>query len=748
MKYTIALVGNPNSGKTTLFNALTGSSQRIGNWPGVTVDLVEGARKEGDDTFLFVDLPGIYGLSAKTDDERVSRNFLNAGNFDLAVNILDSTNLERNLYLTTQLMEMGIPSILALNMHDLAEAQGLSIDERHLSTHLGLSAMKVSATSPDAVETLMQGIRAALNGPDKAAPSEVEVKYPNEVEDVIREWTPRILAADPDTRQPRWTAVKLLEEDEILTPREMKKGWITTEEVEGKIQQVTSILRDAPDVVVANARYGLIRGVIKEVITRTVEKESLTDRIDHVVMNPVLGVPLFALAMYLVFWLSISLGGAFIDFFDILTGTIFVDGFGLLLTALHAPPFLVALLADGIGAGIQTVATFVPVIFFLFLMLSILEDSGYMSRAAFIMDRFMRYIGLPGKAFVPMLVGFGCTVPAVLATRTLDSRKDRIMTIFMSPLMSCGARLPVYALFASAFFGEFAGLIVFSLYFIGIVLAIITGFIFRTSAFRGEVSHLIMELPPYHSPRFRHILLHTWLRLKDFIFRAGKVIILAVLLLGFLSSFGMDGSIGNQDKENSVMAAIGKGLTPVFAPMGVERDNWPAAVGLFTGVFAKESIVGTINGLYGQMDPAGEAAEDAEEESYSLLGGIADSLLSIPQGIMSALGFGQEDQQDPRSFVLLQRHFTPAQAYAYLLFVLVYFPCLAVIATVFREIGTLYTILFAVYHTLMGWIVATLFYQAAEGHGIFWIILSLLFFGGIYLFLLLLGLKKSPSPAE
>ena len=746
MKYTIALVGNPNSGKTTLFNALTGSSQRIGNWPGVTVDLVEGHRREGDDSFRIVDLPGIYGLSAKTEDERVARDFLLAGEYDLAVNILDSTNLERNLYLTTQLMEMGIPSLMVLNMHDLASEQGLNVDVGHLSTHLQYPAVEVSATRPDAAAEVMRAVRSSLEKPPRV-PQKL-VRYPNEIEDLLASMMERIKRADPEHPRPRWTAVKLLEEDETVTPEILREGWFTREELEAEILRVSGILKDRPDVVVANARYGLIRGVVREVVTRTITRESMTEKIDRVVMNPVLGVPLFAVAMYLVFWLSISLGGAFIDFFDILTGTIFVDGFGLLLRTLGTPGFLIALLADGIGAGIQTVATFIPVIFFLFLMLSLLEDSGYMSRAAFIMDRFMRWIGLPGKAFVPMLVGFGCTVPAILATRTLDSRKDRIMTIFMSPLMSCGARLPVYALFAAAFFGEQAGLVVFSLYLIGIVLAILTGLIFRTTAFRGETSHLIMELPSYHAPRFRHIMLHTWLRLKDFIFRAGKVIILAVLVLGFLSSFGLDGSIGNQDNENSVMALMGKGLTPVFAPMGVERDNWPAAVGLFTGMFAKESIVGTINGLYSQLSESSEnPAEGEEDEGFSLVSGIRDSLLSIPAGLAAALGFGDEVEEDPRSFQLLRQHFTPAQAYAYLLFVLVYFPCLAVVATVVREIGGAYTVLFVTYHTLMAWIVATLFYQAAEGHQFAWMAAPVLFFGGLYLFLYLMGLKKGRVPA-
>ncbi|WP_319559685.1 Fe(2+) transporter permease subunit FeoB [Marispirochaeta sp.] len=746
MKYTVALVGNPNSGKTTLFNALTGSSQRIGNWPGVTVDLVEGVRREGGDTFRIVDLPGIYGLSAKTEDEQVARNFLLTGEYDLAVNILDSTNLERNLYLTTQLMEMGVPCLLVLNMHDLAGEQGIHVDVKHLSTHLRYPALEVSATEPEAVAAVIQAVRGALDNPPEVPPK--LVRYPNEIEDLLVTIIDRIKKADPEHPRPRWTAVKLLEEDETVTPEVLRAGWFSRDELEGDIRRVSDILRDSPDVVVANSRYGLIRGVVREVVTKIINRESMTERIDKVVMNPILGVPLFAVAMYLVFWLSISLGGAFIDFFDILSGTLFVDGFGMLLQSVGAPDFLVALLADGIGAGIQTVATFVPVIFFLFLMLSLLEDSGYMSRAAFIMDRFMRWIGLPGKAFVPMLVGFGCTVPAILATRTLDSRKDRIMTIFMSPLMSCGARLPVYALFAAAFFGEQAGLIVFSLYLIGIILAVLTGLIFRTTAFRGEASHLIMELPTYHAPRLRHIMLHTWLRLKDFIFRAGKVIILAVLVLGFLSSFGVDGSIGNQDSEKSVMALLGKKLTPVFGPMGVERDNWPAAVGLFTGVFAKESIVGTLNGLYSQLDaaPANDDGQDSED-GFFLLAGIRNALLSIPAGTAGALGFGDDEEEDPRSFHLLQRRFTAAQAYAYLLFVLVYFPCLAVVATVIREIGSLYTLLFVTYHTLMAWIVATLFYQVAEGHQLAWMLVPLLFFGGLYLILCLMGLKKGQAPA-
>ncbi|MCK5200233.1 MAG: ferrous iron transport protein B, partial [Spirochaetales bacterium] len=341
---------------------------------------------------------------------------------------------------------------------------------------------------------------------------------------------------------------------------------------------------------------------------RGTPKKTATDKIDKIVLNRFLGIPIFLAAMYLVFWVTINLGGALIDFFDISFGAIFVDGSAILLDKIGSPGWITAIISTGIGGGIQTLATFVPIMFMMFFMLALLEDSGYMARAAFVMDRFMRVIGLPGKAFIPMLVGFGCTVPAIMATRTLANKRDRYLTIFMTPFMSCGARLPVYALFAAAFFPKNGQTIVFALYMTGIVLAVFTGLLLKKTLFAGESAPLLMELPLYHVPRLKHIFLHTWLRLKGFILKAGKFLIIIIAVLGFFNSLGTDGSFGNEDSEESVLAVAGKVITPIFTPFGVTKENWPASVGLFTGLFAKEVVVGTLNSLY--MTAAESGTED------------------------------------------------------------------------------------------------------------------------------------------
>jgi len=430
-----------------------------------------------------------------------------------------------------------------------------------------------------------------------------------------------------------------------------------------------------------------------------------------------------------------TLGGAFIDFFDITFGALFVDGLGALLSAVHAPEWLIGFLAGGLGTGIQTISTFIPIIFTMFFMLSILEDSGYMARAAFVMDRFMRMLGLPGKAFVPMLVGFGCTVPAIMATRTLENRRDRFLAIFMTPFMSCGARLPVYALFGAAFFGRSAGLVVFSIYFAGILMAVLTGLLLKKTLFKGEFSPFIMELPAYHLPRMKMVLRTAWLRLKAFVFRAGKVILLAVTVLTILSTFGFDGSIGNDDSENSILATVGRAITPVFTPMGISRENWPATVGLFTGLFAKEAVVGTLNSLY---IVAGETVDEGSggEEAFRLLPALGEAFTVTGEnlgGIFSSLGdplgmgllsdgeeeaVAEEIEADAAVFQLMRQFFTPASAYAYLLFVLLYFPCVAALGAAIRETGRFYGTVLVTYLTLLAWSAATIFYQIAEGHNI------------------------------
>jgi ferrous iron transport protein B len=448
------------------------------------------------------------------------------------------------------------------------------------------------------------------------------------------------------------------------------------------------------------------------------------------VLNRFLGFPVFFGVMYLVFALTINVGGPFIDFFDGLCGTIFVDGFGALLEIFHTPAWLVAILAEGIGGGIQTVSTFIPPIFFIFLCLSFLEDSGYMSRAAFVMDHFLRAIGLPGKAFIPMLVGFGCNVPGIMATRTLESKRDRILAILMNPFMSCGARLPVYTLFAAAFFPQSGGVVIFGIYLIGIALAVMTGLLFKSTLLRGEVTSFVMELPPYHMPTFSGVMYHTWHRLSSFLIKAGKVILLIVAVLGFLNSMGTDGTFGNNDSRNSVLSAMSRAVTPVFRPMGIRDENWPATVGLFTGIFAKEAVVGTLDSIYSQLDAQEEAEILAEEAApkFDFWEGIIESFAAIPEGfkefsqklkdplgLSSALDEVKETEDKEKYATMVSRfgeHGSKA-AFAYLLFILIYAPCVAALAAIAREIGLKWMLFAVSYLTVLAWVISTAYFQLA-----------------------------------
>lgn len=748
---TIAVVGNPNSGKTTLFNGLTGSNQRIGNWPGVTVEKKEGTVVLNGREMTLVDLPGIYSLSTHSEDERVARDYILSGEPGLVVNILDAANLERNLYLTLQLLEMGVPVLAVVNMMDLAAAKKIEIDLEQLQAKLGIPVLGISATKSKEV----QSVKEALARFRQAKPdSRFRIDYPAEIETVISQWTPALgkVARDLGANE-RWTALKILEQDPWVTKKVIQSGVLSESDIKTAISRLETDLNDTSDVLIADSRYGFIQALTEQAIRRGACRKPAGDRIDEIVLHRFLGIPIFLGIMYLIFWVTMNIGGSFIDFFDILFGTIFVDGFGHLLAGIGTPDWLISILAGGIGAGVQTLATFIPVIFMMFLMLSLLEDSGYMARAAFVMDRFMRWIGLPGKSFVPMLVGFGCTVPAVMATRTLENKRDRYLTIFMTPLMSCGARLPVYALFGAAFFGAGAGNMVFSIYLAGIVLAILTGLLLKHTLFKGEASHFVMELPPYHAPRFSNIMAYTWNRLKVFMFRT-KVIIVVVAILSFLNSLGSDGSFGNENSPNSVLSQIGKAITPIFGPMGVEKDNWPATVGIFTGIFAKEAVVGTLNSLYNQIDylavPEEEGAETEAETEFDFWAGVKEAAASVPKalsevwdGLKDPLGLGivgsdqeavaEEVGADEQVYTAMQRYFKrgPLQAYAYLLFILIYFPCVAALGAVLREMGPGYGWLAIGYLTVLAWIVATLFYQITIGHQLVWILIPLLLLAGI-----------------
>lgn len=738
----IAVVGNPNVGKTTLLNSLTGSKQKVGNWPGVTVEKLEGSFDSGDTHVEVTDLPGIYSFTAFSIDEAIARKYILEESPDVVVNIVDACNLERNLYLTTQLLEMKVPMVLALNMMDLAEKRRLRIEVEHLSEHLGCPVVPICAARERGLDKLKETV---LQTGSKGSFSSVKITYDSELEKAVQSVQDRIeIIAENRDVDPRWLALRLLEGDEYAL--ELCDDSVPEALLESEIAAVENHVGDDIDMVLADGRYGFIHGLSRDVVNRKFEvRKTVSDRIDSFVLNRYLGIPVFLGIMFLVFTGTINFSGPFIDFFDIFTGTVFVDGFRVLLSGFGTPEILITFLADGVGGGIQTVATFIPPIFMIFLFLSILEDSGYMARAAFVMDRFLRTVGLPGKAFIPMLVGFGCNVPAILATRTLESNRDRILAILMNPFMSCGARLPVYTLFVAVFFQGSGGHILFSIYGIGILLAVLTGLLFKKTILQGETSTFVMELPPYHMPTFNGIMYHTFTRLKSFILRAGQVIILVVTVLSFLSSIGTDGSFGNNDSESSILSEIGKTVTPVFRPMGLEDDNWPAAVGLITGIFAKEAVVGTLDNLYTSMVETPESVQE-EHEEFSFASGMTEAFTAVSRGFAE---MGQTDTQNPpdvqeSTFDVMKNRFNgKTGAYAYLLFILIYAPCVAAIAAVYRETNLRWTIFSVTYLTSLAWIISTLFYRvatfnSAPGDSLLWISVSaILLLGGYWVLKLL-----------
>lgn len=734
-KQIIGLVGNPNCGKTTLFNALTGAKQRVGNWPGVTVERKEGKYTHDGLAITIVDLPGVYSLDAEDGDtgldELVARDYLLSGESDLIINIVDASNLERNLYLTTQILEMRVPTILALNMMDVAKERDFKIKVNKLAERLGCTVVPMSASSNDGVPLLRDAINRALSQP--IVPS-AYVAYPATIEDAIVQLIPHIEKHSPNrTVDARWTALKLLEYQDEVAPE------LASTELEKIVvphrRRVHETLDDDLDIIIADSRYTFIRNLTQGVTECSREvKTNVSDKIDQIVLNRFLGIPVFLAVMYLMFTISINVGGVFIDFFDIALGTIFVDGFAKLLESISAPGWLIGLLAKGAGGGIQTTSTFIPQIGMMFLCLSVLEDSGYMARAAFVMDRLMRFVGLPGKSFVPMIVGFGCNIPGIMATRTLENKRDRTMTIMMNPFMSCSARLAVYALFCGAFFQVGGQNMVLGLYLIGILAAVLTGLILKNTILQGEAAPFVMELPPYHIPKLKGVLLRTWDRLKAFITKAGIAIVIMVVILGFMSSVGTDGSFGKDNSKDSILSAVGHAATPVFTPMGITQENWPATVGLLTGIFAKEVMVGTLDSLYTQLADEQKAAsgEPEKEEEFSFWGNIGQAFFSIPENLtklpgqlFDPLGLNstnitdqkqaEEDQGISGSTYgqMSQRFASNQAAFAYLLFVLLYFPCVSATAALYRETNLGWTVFAGLWTTGLGYWVAVLYYQVA-----------------------------------
>lgn len=715
---TIGLVGNPNCGKTALFNALTGAHQHVGNWPGVTVERVSGVCHIHHHSYEIIDLPGTYSFITAADsaslDERIACETILQGDIQLIVNVIDASHLERNLYLTLQLMEMRCPMIVVLNMMDVVLQRGMQIDVEKLQQLLGCPVVVMEAHRAKGVKELKRVIESVSQkgfSSDKQGVTTFGVPTVD-VASLVSQMGSLSISLDKT-----WLAMRLLEGDVFAEQ-------FVTQEVKAQAERIKETIRQVhgedPDILFADARYRHIETLLAGCVTAKAKATpTRTSRIDTIVLNRVLGIPIFLGIMYCMFLFTINVGGAFQDFFDIGSNTLFVQGLCHVLTLLHLPDWLTAVLANGVGRGINTTLTFIPVIGAMFLFLSFLEDSGYMARAAFVVDRLMRALGLPGKSFVPMIVGFGCNVPAVMATRTLDNKRDRILTVMMSPFMSCGARLAIYAVFTAAFFPVGGQNIVFALYLIGIVMAMLTGLVLRKTVLQGEPAPLVMELPPYHMPHGKTVLRHTWQRLKGFVMRAGKLIIPVCVLIGLLNTINIDGTLNSGEGDvHSLLSQVGGVLTPIFAPMGIHQDNWPATVGLMTGVLAKEVVVGTLNELYTQI---GHLAT-LHASGFSLWHGLHEALMSIPQNFRAlTASFSNPVMASAPVHTLnqgvyglmAQRFDGQIGAIAYLLFVLLYFPCVSTTAAMLREVHRGWTVFSVLWTTGLAYCVAVLFYQAA-----------------------------------
>lgn len=759
--FTVGVVGNPNCGKTTLFNALTGARQHVGNWPGVTVEKKTGEYSYDYKLIELVDLPGTYSLEAADDqvslDEKVARDYVASQQADLIINIVDASNLERNLYLTSQLIEMRVPMILVLNMMDAVKQRGIKIDVDFLQQFLGCPVIPITASAKDGIGTLKKAINSAAIA--KPIPS-IKISYISALEQAIDEISPLLIeTAQQYHCDLRWLSVRLLENDTLAQQMAGTALLPTVAELQRRVESETD---DEIDILAADARYGFVNELTGGAVCKLNEvSRHTTEKIDNIVLNRFLGIPVFLLVMYAMFMFTINIGSAFVDFFDQAVGALLVDGLSLVLADLNWPQWLIVLITKGVGGGIQVVATFIPIVGFLFMFLSALEDSGYMARAAFVMDRFMRMIGLPGKSFVPMIVGFGCNVPAIMATRTLENQRDRILTNLMNPFMSCGARLPVYALFAAAFFPVGGQNLVFGLYLLGIAVAVLTGLIMRHTLFKGESAPFIMELPAYHMPTLRGVFIRTWDRLKSFLFNAGKVIVPMVLVLNFLNALGTDGTFGQENSNKSVLSEIGRSLTPAFKPMGIEKDNWPATVGIFTGVLAKEAVVGTLDALYSQLGTDDSGAGD--KAPFNLEQALIDACLTVPKklqdvadSLLDPLGLNigtvndiaaaaGEQEVNAGTFAAMQQSFDgKAGAFAYLLFILLYAPCVAATAAIYRETNRNWTLFVVFWTTGIAYMTATIFYQTITysrhpDYSLVWIAGLIIAFSAVLLGLWLLG---------
>ena len=670
----VGFIGNPNCGKTTLFNAYTGANLKVANWPGVTVEKKEGRTTYKGQEFKLIDLPGIYSLTSYTMEEKVSRECIMSDEVDVIVDVVDASSLERNLYLTLQLIELGKPVVLALNMMDVVEERGMEIDLHRLPEMLGIPAIPVSARKRSGLEILMHAV-AHHNDYAKPGPfihhhpektghrhdhhSEYAMVYDDVIEDKIDAVIEKYRAKYPDMKNMRWHAIKALEQDQSV--------------LEHYPAYLEAIVDRSYEKDIINEKYDFIEEVIEETLVNKSEKEERTERADRFMTGKWLGLPIFLLIMALVFFLTFAVGDWLKGYFE--TGLELFSGFvSNGLQSVGTSPLLESLIVDGIISGVGGILTFLPNIFILFLALAFLEDSGYMARVAYVMDDIMGHLGLSGRAFLPMLLGFGCSVPAVMASRALEHKKDRLKTILVTPFMSCSARLPIYVLFSSMFFGKYAMLACYSMYLLGIVIAILTAYIISKIDGSKAEHALLIELPEYKAPNARTIAVYVWEKVKDYLTKAGTVIFFASIVMWLLLNVGPSGFV--TDITESFGAVIGKAIVPFFKPLGL--GYWQIVVALISGIAAKEVVVSSCSVLFGIQNIT---------TSHGM-----DSFVAA----LGAMGFGA------------------ANAYALMVFCLLYVPCTATIATIRREVGsTKVTAGIVLFQLAVAWVVSFIAFHVA-----------------------------------
>ena len=659
---TIALAGNPNCGKTSLFNLLTKSRQHIGNWPGVTVEKKEGTLKFKGESYKVIDLPGTYSLGAYSEDEIVARNYILKDKPDVVINVVDATNLERNLYLTTQLIEMGANVVIALNMIDQAEALNIEIDTNKLSKRLGVPIIKTSALKNRGIEELIEtSIHSKKN--EKL----ININYGEDIEKEIKNLSSLLETYKNKLEFPvNWTALKLLENDEYIKD---KIKQLNAPSIFNKLEESNKTIEKnvgfEADMSIVDKRYSFISSITEDVIKKPSEKQvTTTEKIDKIVTNKYLGIPIFALIMYCLYELTFIIGAGIQEWFGDLiakAGVIVSDWFA----NMGAPELLVGFIYKGLFGGVGAVLSFLPLIMVMYFLLGLLEDSGYMARAAYVMDRLMRGLGLHGKTFVSMIVSVGCNVPGIMSTRTLENKKDRMIAILINPFISCGARMPIYAVFVEAFFPTHQGLVLFSLYVLGIIVALISGKIFSKTLFKGESSYFVMELPAYRMPSIKNVFLLMWEKAGAFFKKAGMIIFPMMIVLWALSVLPLG---VEPNSEHSILGMIGSFVAPLFLLAGY--GTWQAGVSLITGILAKESVVATMGMVYAGV-----------EEGEALIN-------------------------------VIQQVFTPLSAVSFLVMTLLYTPCLAALGAIKRETNSMkWTIFSAVYTFVIALVLSTLVYQ-------------------------------------